>query len=133
MSGDSSTVQQPIQAIRASVAEVFETYRTGVVTDGIYRATRFVPFPSQNERDLVELFPASLADEEYDRIVQSLAFYLRLKVFSGIDKPLLKDFTAALPTIMAAYRQDISDRIERDPALSQHLPPAYLEAYRNIR
>jgi hypothetical protein len=122
----------PVRAVEASVREVLDAYDNGKVEPGVYAATEMVPFPSRAERRLIELFPKDLPEAEYDKIMRQMAFYTRIKAFSGVDKTVLKSLTASLPGIMQNFRNDVQSEILRDPILTQRLPQAYLDAYQMI-
>jgi hypothetical protein len=122
----------PVRAVEASVREVLDAYDNGKVVAGVYAATEMVPFPSRAERRLIELFPKDMPEAEYDKIMKQMAFYTRIKAFSGVDKSVLKSLTAALPGIMQNFRNDVHSEILRDPILTQRLPQAYLDAYQMI-
>jgi hypothetical protein len=122
----------PVRAVEASVREVLEAYDNGTAVSGVYAATELVPFPARAERRLIELFPKDLAEAEYDKIMKQMAFYTRIKAFSGVDRSVLKSLTASLPGIMQNFRNDVQSEILRDPILTQRLPQAYLDAYQMI-
>ncbi|MDQ3234904.1 MAG: hypothetical protein M3Q07_24115, partial [Pseudobdellovibrionaceae bacterium] len=126
-------IQIPMQAVAASVKEVFQAYEYGVVVPGVYAATEWVPFPSADERDLIEHFPRTMTDADYDKIMKQMAFYTQIKALSGVDKGVLKQFTAALPQLMEDFRTDVQQDILNHPILSQRLPAAYLNAYQSIK
>jgi hypothetical protein len=123
------SIQIPVQAVAASVLEVLDAYENGTTVSGVYAATEYVPFPSADERRLIELLPSNIPDSEYDTIMQQMAFYARIKAFSGVDRTVLKSLTASLPGIMQNFRNDVQQEILRDPLLTQRLPAAYLDAY----
>jgi hypothetical protein len=122
----------PVRAVEASLREVLEAYDNGTAVTGVYAATELVPFPSRAERRLIELFPKDMPEAEYDKIMKQMAFYTRIKAFSGVDKTVLKNLTASLPGIMRNFRNDVQGEILRDPNLTQRLPQAYLDAYMMI-
>jgi hypothetical protein len=122
----------PVRAVEASVREVLEAFDNGTAVAGVYAATELVPFPSRAERRLIELFPRDMPEVEYDKIMKQMAFYTRIKAFSGVDKTVLKNLTASLPGIMQNFRNDVQYEILRDPNLTQRLPQAYLDAYMMI-
>jgi hypothetical protein len=127
-----ASIQIPVRAVEASVREILDAYENGQTVDGIYAATEYVPFPSAEERSLIELFPSGMTEAEYDRIMRQMAFYARIKAFSGVDKSVLKRLTASLPAIMQNFRSDVLQEILRDPQLTQRLPAGYLDAYQMI-
>jgi hypothetical protein len=126
------SIQIPVQAVAASVGEILDAYENGEQVEGVYAATAYVPFPAAAERRLIELFPSTMADAEYDRIMKQMAFYTQIKAFSGVDKAVLKTLTASLPGIMQNFRDAVQQEILRDPNLSLRLPHAYLDAYQMI-
>lgn len=130
---EDESIQIPIKAVKASVREVLNAFQTGLQKKGIFAATQFVPFPRKGGRQLIELFPATLLESDYDKIIEGMAIYTRIKIFSGIDKSVLKQFTKDLPEIMQAFRDDVVAMIGKDPELSGRLPPAYLKAFSDIR
>lgn len=130
---EDKSIQLPIQAVEASVRELLDVYETGEIAQGLYAAASFVPYPAVGERNLINVFPANMADAEYDQLNARMAFYTKIKAFSGVDKGVLKRFAAELPQIMQRFRNDIHGAIVQDQELSRHLPAAYLSAYSNIR
>jgi hypothetical protein len=126
------SIHIPVQALAASLGEILDAYENGRAVDGFYAATEYVPFPAADERRLIELFPSTMPEAEYDRIMQQMAFYARIKAFSGVDKSVLKNLTASLPGIMQNFRHAVQHEILRDPNLSLRLPRDYLDAYQMI-
>ncbi len=129
--GDPS-ISIPVQAVAASVREILDAYENGKVVTGVYAAAEFVPYPAAAERRLIDLFPSTMSEAEYDKIMKQMAFYTRIKIFSGVDKSVLKNFTSSLPRIMQNFRNDVQQEILRNTVLSQRLPEAYLNAYQMI-
>ncbi|WP_141734120.1 hypothetical protein [Oligoflexus tunisiensis] len=125
-------IQLPAQAVAASVREILDAYEHGTTIAGVFAATELVPFPAAGERPLIEILPADMPDAAYDAIIRQMPFYMQIKVFSGVDKNVLKQLTAALPGIMQDFRRDVEVAIDQHPELSQRLPQAYQDAYRLI-
>jgi hypothetical protein len=130
---DDPSIALPAQAVAASVQEVVNAYERGISVSGVFAATEFVPFPAAHERPLTALLPANMPDASYDAIVKQMPFYMQIKVFSGVDKGVIKQLTAALPGIMQEFRRDVDLVIAQNPVLTRRLPQAYLEAYRRIQ
>ncbi|MCB0421703.1 MAG: hypothetical protein KDD61_11955, partial [Bdellovibrionales bacterium] len=77
-SNDHPGIWLPTEAVRQSVREVFEAYSLGIVPEGIFSATLFVPFPNENAME-----------KKYSLYAEEMG-YTKLTNFlvSAIPKPL---------------------------------------------
>ena len=129
---ENPSVRLPTEAVVASLREVLETYRSGIVPTGFFSATLLVPFVNPKERPLVEIFAPTTDDRELDQIIQRVAWFLKVKIVTGFDKNVLLRFYAGMPDIVAQFGKDAAAAIAINPQLSVRLPRAYLDGYINI-
>lgn len=118
----------PERAVIESFKEILIAATTGEIPVGVYSATEFVPFQRdmplteklspgyqklKNKREVIELIYSSL------EFVDKLTF--GKNDFSAMLKSLSKIFTK--------FRADVAHDQQTNPALKQHLPEKYLQAY----
>ena len=130
---DDSSVHLPVEAVFTSLREVLDTYDSGVAPTGAFAATLIVPIVDKDERSLKEIFSPDLNDQETEKILKNIAWYLKLKVVTGFDKRVLKQFFSELPRIIEQFKWDVADLILKEPRLKERLPSSYLEGYLNLR
>ena len=128
-----TVVEQPVQAVQASVAELLEASRTGDIPSGTFPATKHVPFPHPDGPKLSEKFPADIGSDDLDELVDSIKWYMKVPwISAGVDRESILALFAALPGLMARFRQDVSKAVDEQPSLAERLPAEYVEAYRNV-
>ncbi|MCM2281244.1 MAG: hypothetical protein NDI61_05285 [Bdellovibrionaceae bacterium] len=120
------TYLMPLLAVTESFREILAAWQWGETPDGIFSATKYVPFHA--ELPLAEKFsPAHQqmpAHEIFDALYSALPFYQRLLT----PKSDLKRMFSHLPEIFARFRRDVRQDLRSDTNLELRLPDAYLDA-----
>ena len=129
---DDLSIRQPEAAVIASLQELFETYDSGVVPLGTFKAIWKVPFIHPDESSLTEVFPAHASKKLLDAIIHRVPWFMKLKPLTGFDGITLLQFFAALPEIVARFKLDAAGIIASDPQLKERLPPLYIDGYLDL-
>ena len=134
--GSEIHVRIPTQAVEASVKEVLTAYESGVMPEGVFAATEFVPFVSLEEIPLSEGFSHAFSNAETSKLLSSVGMLGSNvgRLTTGlVDSNRTLDYFKALPEIMKSFREDVKTDIQENPVLSERLPKAYLNGYLNVR
>lgn len=120
----------PTQAITHSLKEVLVTWQTGVIPEGVFAATLYVPF----HRGIPMSQKFSPAHQGMSKRQFYKAFYSDVPFVERLlyRKADLEDLLRALPAIFVQFRKDIRRDIETMSELSLRLPPEYLKAYSQV-
>ncbi|MGR9100814.1 MAG: S8 family serine peptidase, partial [Gammaproteobacteria bacterium] len=105
---DSPRLRQPIEAVKRSVLELFAARKNRKLPDGVFAATRHVPFPHPDEPKLSEKFDPA-AKDKISHWVKSAAWYN-----FGVNEKNVTKLFKALPGLMADFRQAVAKDIEGD-------------------
>ena len=128
-------VRQPVEAVAASVKEIFMAYLFRQTPDKVYAATRFIPFPHPDGPSLIEKFPADISADRIDALLERVKWYIKVPYIStGLDDEHIKALCVALPHLMEAFRQAVKQDVA-DPhsELVRRLPKALIEGYTTIQ
>lgn len=134
--GSEIHVRIPIQAVEASVKEVLRAYASGMMPEGVFAATEFVPFVRRDEIPLSDGFGHAFSIVETSNLLNSVGLLGSKagRITTGlVDSNRTLDYFKALPEIMKTFREDVKKDIQTNPALTERLPPAYLDGYLNVR
>lgn len=124
-------VEQAVSAVSVSVKELLLAWKVGELPAGEYQATRFVPFPHPRAPKLVDKFPASMSDPEFDALWKSIAWYAKVPYLAGLEAAHVRSLFEALPGIMREFRESIA-AAAADAELRKRVAPRYIEAYKEI-
>ena len=124
-------VEHAVGAVSASVKEFLLAWKVGELPGGVYEATRFVPFPHAQAPKLIEKFPATMSDGEFDALWKSVAWYAKVPYLAGLEASHVRGLFEALPSIMSKFRQNIATA-SADAELCKRVAPRYVEAYKQI-
>jgi hypothetical protein len=127
----SPAVERAVGAVAASMFEFLLAWQRGELPQGVYAATRMMPFPHPTEPMLVEKFPASLPDTDLDRLWHGVDWYAKIPFIAGLEREHIRVLFGALPEIMAAFRTNVG-RDAADTEVVSRLAPEYIAAYRKI-
>lgn len=121
----------PTQALAESLREVLQTWQTGEIPTGVYKATFYVPF--HRGIPMVEKFSA--AGQGMTQKQFMTAFFSNIPFFERIffKQDDLERMLTALPSIFLVFQRDIKRDIETMPELRERLPQEYLETYSKIQ
>ncbi|WP_437854504.1 hypothetical protein [Sorangium sp. So ce363] len=126
-------VEQAAQAVAASVEDLLRVYKGATVTEGVFEATKRIPWPHPEERPLIEKFPANLDDATAEELCDGIRWYVKLPaVGAGIRPQDVQACCSALPSLMQAFRHDVAEQAASNP-LVRRLAPAFIEGYKAIR
>jgi hypothetical protein len=129
-SEDDAAVKWAVEAVADSVTELMLAWKRRKLPEGIYLATRHVPFPDPEAPTLIGKFPADLPEADLERLWQGIAWWAKGRWFSGLRKVHLRALFEALPELMAEFRRHVeADRDHPDVAL---IHPAYVDAFARI-
>lgn len=131
---DDPAVQQPVAAVAESFKELLWAYRRGEVPTEheVFTALLYVPFPHPDGQKLIEKFPAEISGPALDRLMSRARWFSTLRIpmlAPGMTEDHVRIYLSALPEIMERFRADVA---ATDHPLLGRLPPAYVEAFRQI-
>ncbi len=124
-------IKIPVQAVSASVQEVFSAYKYGTKPEGVFQALNLVPFV--NDRELHKKFKLTGNRTIDNRILQKLR--------NGLDWPLrmitstksIEKMIHALSGIMTTMGEDIQKEIAKKEPWEKRMPEEYKKNYSNIK
>ncbi len=122
-------VQHAADAVADSVFELLLAWQRRELPAGPYAATQRVPFPHPEAPTLVEKFPATMPEPEFERLWASLAWYARVPWMSGLQRQHVRALFAALPQIMTEFRANVA---AAETSATVRLSPGYVAAYRQV-
>jgi hypothetical protein len=136
--GANQATKKAVEASVKSLRELMHAYyAVGTPIDDIdtFEATKVAPFPCAGmNKPLSERFPENLPDSTIDKYYRSAAFHLRLPFLGNFQKTHIKEFFAALPSIMQQFSQNIRAQITNpDNTDIKHLAPEYVAAFSKIQ
>lgn len=120
----------PLTAIKESFKELLLTLETGLIPDGEFAATQYVPF--SKEVSLVEKLTPKHQGLSEDEIIEALYGSLPFPQNVVLPKDDFKMMLRALPQIYTRFQQDIKHEISNLPELQHRLPQRYLEAFTQV-
>jgi hypothetical protein len=130
-SGESAAIDEPVNAVCASVIELLLAWKLREIPRGVYAATRFVPFPSADAPALIQKFSADMPAADFDRLWENVSWYAKIPWLVGFERQNVLDLLATLPQIMADFRAHVAaDAGNVD--ITTRIDPRYIEAYRRI-
>lgn len=128
------SVEQTVEAVAASVEELLRVYKGEPIAEGVFAATRRLPWPHPEEQPLTQKFPADIDDARAKALHESIRWYVKLpKISAGIKPQDIQACYKVLPTLMETFRKEIVAQADQSPALLRRLAPEYVEAYKAIR
>ncbi len=127
-------VEQAVEAVAASVAELLTAYQGAPVVEGVFAATERIPWPHSAEQQLIAKFPADLDEARANALYESIQWYVRLPMISaGIRPKHIQACFKALPALMTAFRDEVAQEVDQSPAVRRRLAPKFIDAYKAIR
>jgi hypothetical protein len=133
-----TAVRLPVEAVQASVKELFEAYLSGKMPVDTYAATRLVPFPDSRGRCLCDKFPATPSSEWVQALLESVSWYARVPYLStggstGLTADHIMALFDALPELLKEFRQGIEQDVAANPELGRCLPAELIEGFKSIQ
>ncbi|RYZ60065.1 MAG: hypothetical protein EOP07_01995 [Proteobacteria bacterium] len=143
-------VALPTEAVRISIEEVLEAYRTGATPEGVYKATELAPFIDPSEDKLIDSFPANRSNKEINSLMVTIGPMWTYGTAIGLSYDLTRQYFKELPEMMKNFREGVKKdvdeglRIYVDPKaknlvekktidLKARLPEKYLKGYMNVQ
>lgn len=127
-------IEQAVEAVAASLAELLDAYEGRPVVQGVFAATERIAWPHSDEQPLLMKFPADLSRERAEALYDSIRWYVRLPTISaGIRPEHIQACFAALPALMQEFRGEVAAKSVESPAVLRRLAPKLVEAYKAIR
>lgn len=118
-------------AVELSVREILSALNEGQVPEGIYAATKLVPFIDPQTPGIDTVFPSTMSDEDLDaRIKAAIPSWIPGGLSIWFIKDHARRFLMDLPQVMADFRAQIASETEE---LKDRVPPEYIEGYLNVR
>jgi hypothetical protein len=126
-------IDRAVLAVSASVRELLLAWKENDIPNGVYEATKYVPFPHPESMKLVDKFPKDLPLPDLDKLWKSVSWYAKIPWLAGLDKTHIRELFEALPQIMGEFRNNIAVTAS-DPKfeLVKRMPTEYIEAYKGI-
>jgi len=120
---DSPRLRQPIEAVKQSVRELFQARRAAKLPEGVFAATRHVPFPHPDEVLLTEKFNAN-DQTRLRKWVKAASWYE-----FGVNVKNVKKLFEALPDLMRLFQAAVKNDA---PKVADRLPAEYIEAFSKL-
>lgn len=126
-------IRNPVDAVAASVDELFSAYLFGTVPDGNYAATTHVPFPVAGVTPgLTEKFPRDATDAVIGALFEGIKWYVKLPmVGADLQEQHIRDLFRVLPTLLERFRARVTE--DATDELRRRLPTQLIDAFRSIR
>lgn len=127
---DDMHIQMPLQAVVASLVEVFTAYQTGQKPEGTFAATWYVPFP--DDAGIIFKWQGILnAENGYDRVREmrdSLPGPLKMIVRTRYVRRMIVN----LPEILFEFNKRVQQEIIESKHLQIRLPDSYLRNFMHL-
>jgi subtilisin family serine protease len=132
-SGPNPLLDLPVEAVRLSVTELLRAYVLGEIPEGVYAATRLVPFPDPDKPGLTDKFPASAPSARIAKLLESIKWYVKVPYLSaGVEAEHIHDLFTALPDLLASFRNTVKTHAA-SPDLAPRLPKALVDAFSTLK
>ena len=129
---DAPLLNEPVNAVAASLEEVFRAQKEKRSPSGPFQALQHVPFPRAGSPSLTDKFHGAPA-ERIDLLLKSFRWYTKLPlVSSSLDKDNVAALFEDLPALMAAFRANVTKDHADSPVLQERLPEAYVAAFKKV-
>jgi hypothetical protein len=127
-------VERAVEAVAESVKELLLSYQGKPLPEGVFAATRLIPWPHPGEEALTTKFPATLDDSTAGELFESIRWYVKLPwISAGIRPEHIQECFKALPGLVAGFRAEVAEQAARLPNIARRLPPEYIQGYRDLR
>lgn len=119
------------EAVKLSILDILMARKTGIGRQGIFPATKIVPFPSTDERTLSQTM-GNPSDSDVNALVAETAWYLKLPFLTKINHDNVRNLLTNIPSIMADMRKQIGTDLVQKKHVTDRLPDAYKNAFQRI-
>ena len=129
---DAPLVAEPVNAVAASLEDVFRAQKEKRSPSGTFQALQHVPFPRADSPSLAAKFQGATADR-IELLLKSFRWYTKLPLVpSSLDKGNVSALFEDLPALMAAFRANVAKDHADSAALQERLPAAYVDGFKRI-
>jgi hypothetical protein len=125
-------IRHAVEAVADSVEELVLAWKHQSMPDGPYRATSRVPFPDREAPTLAQKFPYDMSAEDLERLWRGMSWYVKVPWLSGLNRDHLRSLLAALPALMAAFRENVVRTTRTQSPDVARLDPRYVTAFTRI-
>jgi hypothetical protein len=135
-SGNDPAVHLPVEAVRASVKELFMVYLAGDegLPAGLYEATAYVPFPHPEGPGLADKFPAGISAARVEKLLAGTQWYMKIPYIGpSLAAEPIKALFSALPTLLENFQQVVKADAVEGSELTKRLPKVLIDAFESIR
>lgn len=130
---DQLLITEPVEAVKASLLELFEARAAKKQPEGIFAALMHVPFPHPQLPGLSIKFNAGMSDEILQKLVKSTAWFQKVPFLVGLDVEHTRALLTELPKLMEQMNANVRREYQASPQLQLRVPRAYVEAYQALR
>ena len=126
-------IDRAVLAVSASVSELLLAWKQNEIPNGVFEATRYVPFPHPESKKLIDKFPKDISDTDLDKLWKSVTWYSKVPWIAELEKKHILELFEALPQIMGEFRKNIAAvAINPKFELAKRMPNQYINAYKGI-
>lgn len=127
-------VRLPVEAVQASVRELYRAYLFGKIPNGNYAAAAIVPFPHPRGPSLIDKFPAAISAATVEALLAGVSWYVKVPyVSSGLTAEEITALCAALPSLMEQFRQHVRREVSASPELRRRLPKTLIDGFKAVK
>lgn len=131
--GDDPLVDQPIQAVKESLVELFTARHERRMPDGEFNALHHAPFPHPDASGLSAKFKPDMPTKQFDALMDSVSWYIKIPwISSGVDAGEVHSLFEAIPELMGKLRHSVVETYGAESMLQQRLPEPYVQAFQAI-
>lgn len=124
-------IDRAVLAVSASVGELLLAWKQIEKPNGVYEATRYVPFPHPESIKLIDKFPKDISDTDLDKLWKSVSWYSKVPWIAELKKKHILELFEDLPKIMGEFRNNIAVAASNSE-LVKRMPKQYIKAYKGI-
>lgn len=125
-------IDRAVLAVSASVGELLLAWKQNEIPNGVYEATRYVPFPHPESIKLIDKFPKDISDTDLDKLWKSVSWYSKVPWIAELEKKHILELFEDLPQIMGEFRNNIATASNPKFELVKRMPNEYINAYKGI-
>ena len=129
---DTPLVTEPVNAVAASLEDVFRAQKEKRSPSGPFQALQHVPFPRIGAPSLADKFHGA-PPERIDLLLKSFRWYTKLPLVpSSLDRSNVATLFEDLPALMAAFRANVAKDHADSAVLQERLPARYVDGFKQV-
>lgn len=133
-SEDDPIIQMPVQAVKASVTEVFRAYLFDELPEKVYAATQFVPFPDPQKPGLAEKFSVDTPAARIKQLLDATKWYMKVPYLSaGIEEKHIRSLFQAIPQLLSDFTNAAKAEVDGPEQLSLRLPEPLIAGFFSLK